>query len=99
MKIKYSMPIELYIKAVINEDRDASKITETWNLEKDEIMEVLVDHFQSLGIFKVLPMQHAKIIYENVIFQLHNSPILLDKIEKVNESIRKLKERHSRRHG
>ena len=93
------MSIELYIKAVINEDRDASKITETWNLEKDEIMSVLVDHFQSLGIFSVLPMRHAEKIYENVIFQLHNSPILIDKNEKVNESIRKLKERHSRRHG
>jgi len=99
MKIKYKMPIELYVKAVITDDREVSKITESWNIEKDDIISVLADHFEALGIYQVLPMAHENLIYQNIVFQLQNSPVLRAKIEKINESIRRMKERHSRRHG
>lgn len=99
MKIKATMPIELYLKYVINDHREVSKITESWNLEKDDIISVLIEHFQNLGIYKVFPMEHSTLIYENIIFQLHNSPLLKKKIERVNESIRRMKEKNSRRHG
>lgn len=99
MKIKHKMSIDLFVKGVIEFDKDASKITESWNLEKDDIISVLVEHFEFLGIYEVLPMEHAELIYDNVLFQLKNSPVLGEKIEKVNEAIRRHKEKHSRRHG
>lgn len=99
MRLKYRMSIELFVKKVISEDKTALKITETWNLDKEDIISVLVEHFQILGIYQVIPMAHEDLIYENILFQLENSPVLYEKREKVREAIRRLKEKSSRRHG
>ena len=96
MKYFQRVSIDEFIKQIVTEDRETTKITDSWNIEREEVVSIIIAHFKELGIFYVDPMKHAKIIYKNIHFQLKNSPDLMARIKKINEEIERAKARHSR---
>ena len=96
MKYFQRISIEDFVKAIVMEDRETTKITDSWNMERDEVIGVIVGHFKELGIFFVDPMGHAKLIYDNIHFQLRHSPELIARLNRINEEIERAKARHSR---
>lgn len=78
------------------DDRETTKITDSWNMEREEVISVVVSHFRELGIFFVDPMGHAKLVYDNIHFQLKHSPELRARLNRINEEIERAKARHSR---
>ncbi|MFK7827976.1 MAG: hypothetical protein AB8G05_27755 [Oligoflexales bacterium] len=99
MKFFQRMAIDRFVNAIINEDRDILKISEGWNIEREEVIGIVVDHFNELGIYLVDPMEHAQTIYDNIVFQLKYSPVLRSRIQQVNRDIDRAKARHNRRHN
>ena len=99
MKYFQRMSIEQFIKIIVTEDKEVAKITDSWNIERDEVISIIINHFKELGIFFVEPMGHAELIYENIVFQLKQSPVLIERRQKVNKEIERAKAKHARRHG
>lgn len=96
MKYFQRVSIEDFVRAIVMDDRETTKITDSWNMERDEVISVLVGHFQELGIFFVDPMGHAALIYDNIHLQLRHSPELIARLNRINEEIERAKARHSR---
>lgn len=97
--MKYFLPvtIEYYVKQIISDDKEASRIMESWSIEKDEVVDIIVEQFKKLGIFKVHALKHSQLIYKNIIFQLNYCPQLIERLNKIREEIARAKARSSRR--
>ena len=87
MKYFQRVSFEEFVHLIVTEDRETTKITDSWNIERDEVVSIPINHFRELGIFFVEPMRHADIIYKNIHFQLKHSPDLIARIKKINEEI------------
>jgi len=90
------MSVDQFITQIIQDDRDISKIIDTWNMEKEEITQIVIEHFKEFGIFMVAPMEHAQLIYDQIHFQLHHSPKLRARLSKIQSDIEKAKAKHTR---
>lgn len=96
MKYFQPVPIEQFVTAVMNEEREISRITENWNIEKEEVTAILVAHFRSLGIYMVKPLSYAELIKENMMIQLKYNPTLRQRLIQVAREIERLKTKHTR---
>ena len=38
--------------------RKISSMIEDWNIEYEEIAAILIRHFESMGIYEIMPIQH-----------------------------------------
>ena len=96
--MKFTVPrtIEDYIYQLLVNDRDILKFTESWNIEKSEVQEIIIAHYRELGIFAVLPGDHAEMIKEDVSFQLRANPELLNRQAAVQQEIERVKARQRR---
>ncbi len=93
MRFSQPLPIEYFVWILIQEDRDIAKMIESWNLERNEIEELLVKHYRDMGIFEVLPLEHALILKRDLMTQLQINPDLNAKKARVQQEIERLKAR------
>lgn len=96
MKYFQRISVEHFVRLIVEDDRETSRIVESWNMEKEEIVSFIVNQLKEIGIFHVEPMGHAQIIYNNIHFQLRNSPEIKAGLRKIQEEIEKNKAKHSR---
>lgn len=89
--------IEGYVLAVLHHDRHAARLATTWQLEKEKISKVLVDHFHELGIYTVLPFKHSLLIHAQIIYLLRNSQELQEARAQVQKEIARARERKGSR--
>ncbi len=93
MRFSQPLTIEYFIFLLVQEDRDVSKMIESWNIERVEIEDILVRHYREMGLFEVLPLEHAVIIKRDLMLQLQINPELNTKKAKVQQEIERLKAR------
>jgi hypothetical protein len=96
--MKYFQPlsIDLFVGNLITEDREINRMIENWNIEKEEIIQILIQHFKSLGIYMVKPLEFSVLIRKNIVFQLKFNPTLKLRIFQIEEEIEKVKTKHTR---
>lgn len=97
LKFFQRMSIEQFVGAVVNDDRETNKLMDNWNIEKDEVAKYIINHFRSLGIFYVDPLDYALLIYKHIHLTIMYLPELHEKRQKVAEEIEQQKRKHSRR--
>lgn len=93
------MPIDQFVNQIVQDDRETNKLIDSWNMEKEEIIQIIVEHFREFGIFMVSPMEHANIVYKNILFQLSYSPRLRARLNKIQADIERAKAKHTRHEG
>lgn len=96
MKYFQPLPIETFVSNIIADDREVTRIIENWNIEREEIAQILVNHFKSLGIYLVKPLDFAVVIRKNILFQLRYNPSLKLRIVQIAREIEKVKTKHTR---
>lgn len=96
MKYFQPVPIEIFVTNVISDDREVAHATENWNIEREEIIQIMVAHFKSLGIYVVKPLEYATVIRKNIMFQLRYNPNLKLRILQIAREIEKVKIKHTR---
>jgi len=93
MRYFQSLDIERFVNLLIYNDREIGAICSSWEIEKEEICELLHKHFQQLGIFSVAPFTHADIIRGEIVNQLHYSPEIKMKRAAIQRDIARARER------
>jgi hypothetical protein len=96
MKFFQPLPIEQFVTTIMTEEREVFRITENWNIEKEEVIQILVAHFRSLGIYVVKPLSFADIIKQNMVFQLKFNPQLRNRLVQIAREIERMKTKHTR---
>lgn len=90
------MSIESFVQLIVTDDRETTRLIDSWGIEKEELVRIVVQHFRELGIFHVYPLDHAQLIYQNIQYQLLNSPELKLRLAKIKEEAERLKARHTK---
>ena len=96
MKYFQPVPIETFVTAIVSDDREIMRITDGWSIEREEVVQILVSHFRSIGIYKVKPMEFADVIRKNIAFQLRYNPTLKARLAQIARDIEKVKTKHTR---
>lgn len=96
MKFFQKMSIDQFVRQIIQDDRETNRMIESWNMEKDEIIQLVTEHFREYGIFMVSPMSHARLIYKHIQQHLIYSPKIRSRLNKIEAEIAKAKARHTR---
>ena len=52
---------------------------DSWKMEREEIQSILIAYYQALGIYTVKPSEFARLLRDDVLMQLRQNPILLQK--------------------
>ena len=96
MRIYQPIPIERLLIHLIQNDRDITKLHAQFEIEKDEIIEIMIQHFHELGIFIVHPGSYWEVIKKHLEDALLYSPELNEKREQVRKRIKKVREKSRR---
>lgn len=96
MKYFQPVPIELYVSTIVTDDREIARLTENWNMEREEMIQLLVKYFRSIGLFKVKPLEYAEIVHRNILFQLRYNPVIKSRLQQIAREIEKVKTKHTR---
>ena len=71
-----------YIAEVVHE-KTISRMIDEWNIEYETIIAILVNHFESLGIYELSPIYHEAIVLNSIMHQLQYSPDITSRLEKM----------------
>ncbi len=91
MKYFQPLPIEVFINDICQQDRDISKILESWNVELEEVTKAMSSYYTDLGIYMVEPLAHADLIRGDLFRQLRDNKLLKQKLHAVHEESIRLK--------
>ena len=72
----------------------ANNIIADWRIEKEDIVTIITDHLQNLGIYYVDP-NTRELLKKDILFQLKNSKAIRAKVQKA-ENIEKQKRSQNR---
>lgn len=87
------MPLERFIKLLMMNDREIVNTCMGWEIDKEEITNLLIDHYREMGIFEIRPKEHAIMIRENLVFQLNNSKEIKRRREIAQREIARAREK------
>ena len=90
MRIFHKMSVHQYIHETIH-DKKFAKIIDEWSVDYEDIEEILVAHFEMLGIYEVYPIRHNEIIQDSIFHQLKHNPLIREKVDRM----RRIMEDHS----
>ena len=94
MRYFQSMRIEIYLTRLLTADREIVLLCADWEIEKEEVLQIVAKHFLELGIFDVFPLRHAKLIREKLIYILLNSTEIHTRREEIQRKIAQARERN-----
>ena len=75
------VPIEIFINDKFR-SRIVQKLIESWNIEPDKIVDVLVRHFRDMGILSV-SFVNDRVIFDSMVFHLKTSPDIRSLVTKM----------------
>jgi hypothetical protein len=79
MKFYQPLPMHIFLHLLLFEDREIMRISDPWKINREEIQTILTGYYQALGIYIVKPNEFARLLREDVLVQLKQNPILLQK--------------------
>jgi hypothetical protein len=97
MEIFRPVYIEGYVKSLILSDREISKICSGWELEREEIINILIAYFSEMGLYTVQPLEHSAIVRKEVVKQLAENKELKRRRQAISQEIEKARERNRTR--
>jgi ABC-type phosphate transport system ATPase subunit len=96
MRYFQKISIEQFITSLMNEDKDTLRIMDSWNIERAEVINMLISYYRRVGVLYVLPMEFAKLIYEDIHYQLRYSPEIRGYVREIEEKIARAKAKSGR---
>ncbi len=84
---------------MIYQDREIMRLYSSWEIERDEICDVLLRHFENLGVYLVYPYAHAEVLRKEIIRHLLRSEEIQVKRSKIQKEIAKAREKSRSRGG
>lgn len=90
------IPIDSYITKLITEDRLINELVETWNIEREEIIRMMITHYKDLGYFVARPLSHEVILRKDLLYQLRHNKALVARMRAIQRQIESVKSRHAR---
>lgn len=79
VKLHQPVPIHTFLHLLLFEDRDVFRMLDSWKIERKEVYRILITYYHSLGIYSVKPDITQQLLRDDVLLQLKQNPILLQK--------------------
>ena len=98
MRVFHKIGIRQYVYDTIH-DRKVGKIIDEWSVDYEDIEEILVDHFEMMGIYEVLPMQQDHVLRDTILYQLKYNPKIREKVEYMRKLLEEQSARIKRKGG
>jgi hypothetical protein len=80
-----AVPIESFVVQVMS-TKVAQQIVENWPLKSEQILSIVIKHFQDLGVYQVNPFGQQEVIRAELLYFLQNSPQILERIAKAKKA-------------
>lgn len=93
MRFFQSMPTERFVNFLIASDREILQMCMGWEIEKEEVAMIIIDHFKDMGIFSVKPYQHQREMRSFILHFLNHSKIINGRREAIQREIAKAREK------
>ena len=94
-----AIDIESFVNLMIYHDKEITRICSGWEIEKEEVCEIVVRHFNLLGIFMSQPFAFSETLRKEIIHQLLHSPEIQKKRAEIQQEINKAREKNRNRVG
>lgn len=89
LRLFQAIQIERLITYLINGDKDVLEVCSGMEVEKEDLVEIMIEHFRGLGIFIVKPQKHAEIVKKHLLDALVHSPVIRQRRLAIQQQIEK----------
>ncbi len=97
MKLIRPFYLEGYIISLVLHDLEIAHILVGWEIEKTEVWNLLIEHYNDIGLFTIQPTHQAEIFRKDLIHQLHHSKEIRRRREQIRSEIAKVREKNRAR--
>ncbi len=80
-----TIPIEIFVAQVMA-TKAVLQITDSWPLKSESIVEVVIKHFNDLGVYSVSPFGQYDVMREELMYFLENSQHIIELIDKAKKA-------------
>lgn len=99
MRYFQSLDIETFTNLLIYHDKEITRICAGWEIEKEETCNIILKHFELLGIYTVHPFAFGEMLRKEIIYQLGHSREIQKKRAEIQKEIAKAREKSRTRGG
>jgi hypothetical protein len=80
-----TIPIEIFVAQVMA-TKAVTQITDSWPLKSESIVEVVIKHFNDLGVYSVSPFGQYDVMRQELMYFLENSQHIIELIDKAKKA-------------